>query len=922
YLDELIRLEGRGDAVDSVCVQCRELPALIRCDDCFGQAMYCERCVVGQHVKTPLHRVKKWNGSYFECVTLKALGLRIQLGHPPGQRCVNPRRAFNDDFVVMDSLGIHEVSLDFCSCETAKDHVTQLLRMRWFPATPTDPRSAATFRVLEAYQLLSFESKASALEFYQSLARLTNNTGLPPPERYEAFLRMVREWRDLKMLKRSGRGHDPAGIEKTSDGACAVLCPACPHPGKNLPEGWENVPDCYKWLYALFVAIDANFRLKRKAVSSDEADPCLSQGWAYFIERSAYKLHLQSSADTPQPKSSCSSHNAVNMADTKSDRGLAATGVGTVDCARHNMKLPNGVGDLQKGEKYVNMDYLFFSAMRLLAVNVLNVSYDIACQWYKHLWERMSKLPSPLQLRYRKMLISFFVPKFHLPAHIASCQTRYSFNFTPHVGRTDGEAPERGWANINPVASSTKEMGPGSRQDTLNDHFGDWNWKKVVALGETMLRKLKEAIPERRDHQRTLQELEDAVNEDDASVLAAWRTEIQTWELTRGEPNPFESRINAPTQASVRLQLAKDDAKVLEQSSQPALHEEISPSVLISAGLDLEELQRRLHVEREALGQHATDLQEANLLLRSNGLQRKIDSWVNAQLLYMPNVATLRANKSYISSLPEDFKLWFPSEVGLSVSCDTILRSHEWQLRHAQAHDALSALRQSLRCRSYMYKYKDSNLRGQGANTRARNLLKKVDAKISAAATRYRIAYGALLALGPLLGKNNWQLELQPLRTLKAEDIRAMTDLMDGETQGKKSLSWIWKMRGATSAGNDDEDKESAQEVRIEWCKARARARRWAEEVELLREEMRRVLAFFEWHTAWWDEQGENSPQIADTTNEGYIAYAKRQVALRRSLSQRFSSNWSDTLAYAKLCDTDAGYGASEDVAMDERSGV
>jgi hypothetical protein len=41
------------------------------------------------------------------------------------------------------------------------------------------------------------------------------------------------------------------------------------------------------------------------------------------------------------------------MADVKTSRGLAATGVGTIDCARHNMKLPNGVGDLQKGERHV-----------------------------------------------------------------------------------------------------------------------------------------------------------------------------------------------------------------------------------------------------------------------------------------------------------------------------------------------------------------------------------------------------------------------------------------------------------------------------------------------------------------------------------------------------------------------------------------
>ena len=80
--------------------------------------------------------------------------------------------------------------------------------------------------------------------------------------------------------------------------------------------------------------------------------------------------------------------------------------------------------------------------------------------------------------------IRFLVPKFHLPAHVEACNLAYSFNLTKGVGRTDGEAPERGWANINPAAQSTKEMGPGSRRDTLDDHFGDWNWKKITKMGE------------------------------------------------------------------------------------------------------------------------------------------------------------------------------------------------------------------------------------------------------------------------------------------------------------------------------------------------------------------------------------------------------------------------------------------------------
>jgi hypothetical protein len=128
------------------------------------------------------------------------------------------------------------------------------------------------------------------------------------------------------------------------------------------------------------------------------------------------------------------------------------------------------------------MDYLFFSTLRHGTINMLNVSYDIACQWHKKLWDRMRAFPSSMQLNHATK-ITFFVPKFHLPAHIERCQTLFSFNFKRGVGRTDGEAPERGWANINPVASSTKEMGPGARRDTLDDYFGDSNWKKIIGLG-------------------------------------------------------------------------------------------------------------------------------------------------------------------------------------------------------------------------------------------------------------------------------------------------------------------------------------------------------------------------------------------------------------------------------------------------------
>ncbi|KAF8131105.1 hypothetical protein EV363DRAFT_1166156, partial [Boletus edulis] len=47
-----------------------------------------------------------------------------------------------------------------------------------------------------------------------------------------------------------------------------------------------------RWLYACFFAIDADFRMKRKDVSSNHVDLSLNNGCVYFIEETAYKKWL------------------------------------------------------------------------------------------------------------------------------------------------------------------------------------------------------------------------------------------------------------------------------------------------------------------------------------------------------------------------------------------------------------------------------------------------------------------------------------------------------------------------------------------------------------------------------------------------------------------------------------------------------
>ena len=210
YLAEFLRLEGRGDFIKEPCRGCgTDLKVSgFRCRDCHDLAMYCQTCIVNVHAPNPLHRVQVsfsprrppsqcaspsdhdvhyifwqlWENGAFVKMALKDLGLRIQLGHPVGEKCVNPVIAFGDAFVVLDITSVHQVGVDFCGCECALLHYVQVLCQRWFPTTSVDPQTAVTFSLLEHFHLLSVQSKVSAFEYYTTLSRRTDNTGVDTPK--------------------------------------------------------------------------------------------------------------------------------------------------------------------------------------------------------------------------------------------------------------------------------------------------------------------------------------------------------------------------------------------------------------------------------------------------------------------------------------------------------------------------------------------------------------------------------------------------------------------------------------------------------------------------------------------------------------------------------------------------------------------
>jgi hypothetical protein len=133
---------------------------------------------------------------------------------------------------------------------------------------------------------------------------------------------------------------------------------------------------------------------------------------------------------------------------------------------------------------YANIDFVLFFMLIGVLVAQLTLSYDIICQYFRNLGKRRLQFPKWMQIpKFIFKSITYVIPKFHIYGHGRKCQTKFSLNFLKWSARSDCEDPEWWWAHINPLSMQTKEMSPGARHDTIDDHVASWNWRKIVGFG-------------------------------------------------------------------------------------------------------------------------------------------------------------------------------------------------------------------------------------------------------------------------------------------------------------------------------------------------------------------------------------------------------------------------------------------------------
>ncbi|KAL1743885.1 hypothetical protein HDZ31DRAFT_39981, partial [Schizophyllum fasciatum] len=782
-----------------------------------------------------------------------------------------------------------------------------------------------TFEVLNQFHVITLHGKLTAYDYYASLERLSDNPGTEClKSRYRSFLRCVRIWRYLKQLKRSGRANDTE--RRPSDvrpGELGLSCPACPRPGVNLPEGWQNVQPEERYLYVLFIALDACFRLKRRNISSRERDPSLADGGSYMIESGPFEAYIKN-ADEQTEASTCTGLSAVDHANTKYSKGYAETGKALGLCARHEFIQKNGVVPTQVGERYANTDYAVGSLLRHHSPALrLLLSYDICCQYSKKFEERLRRLPPLVRFKLSYAFVRFVIPKLHIHGHRLDCQVLFNLNWTWGVGRTDGEGVERPWGFLGPLGTSLRQMGPGSACDTLDDHFGHWNWLKLTGLATLLRRRLVDALAELAVHAGELEEF----RRGQAANAPAWEADVDAFERDKeGQPNPFEMPRTGASEGEVALELANEEAELARRGLE--FRHEMSPSAFLLALLDVENDQRNLLLEISEKRFESIN-QQAELARRRTRLTRSINKVNEVQAAYTPpslaRLAAWKAAASNVDSPPEKIPLFPPSALPSAEhsACHAGLADLERRLREAQCRSSLDGMRNLLIVKSRLLTYKNVNTRHQAPSTRARATLKKNDQKIQRQARKYVAAHTALLRLA---ADNACTVTWHALDINK--DVRCMEDGDDGRSRGKKRarptdddgeaasageqaartsgghlqqcrdatgegrriISWIWK--GVDTIGSS---AALYSGIKVEYCKAYARKKRWAEEVPLLKEEMRRTLISLHAEAARWDRIAREELR-AGPLGEGARAYAYTQADVYHRLQRHFDNTWQGVL--------------------------
>ncbi|KAJ7044412.1 hypothetical protein C8F04DRAFT_1250376 [Mycena alexandri] len=652
----LLECEADSD-VDLLCSCGSKEQRTTKCFECTGYEAGCSKCFINSHLRNPFHWAEVWNPltEFFLRHDISTLGHVIHLGHN-GSAC--PSAVGERLFTVVDGNGIHSTRLAFCGCkELPPNKNRQLVRAGLFPATAKDAHTAFTIKMLKEFQLHNFESKKAAYDYLGAIRRLTDNSFTADVANpYAAFLRVVRVFNYLTLVKRSGQLH---GID--------TLLPHRPRGNLHLNQSQRT--------------LDGNHQCNQFSKNTDPDDVSLCAGKAYFPLESAYQEYLQS-VPTSTEKATCNYLKVVNKQDKKKFNNMARTGTVNWQCS-HVFIL--SCVDLPHAERFVNSDYALAMALKnhnpseefmfKLQVEVDDVdkvsTYDIACQYIIYLEDRFEK-QFPDQLEYIKKM-RWGVPALHVQGHQDSCTYLFGTAYMECIGHFHGETVEHYWPEAN-------QLGP--------HHHGDWNHKKTSQL----VSDLSEGIVEAKQKYKTKRDHFIALSLSFSDRVSEWK-EIPRITSKQGKDAVSvykHSTTKVPSQATIYDKMISDD-----NNFATTLVPRNKIAEFLDRGLKIQDSQRKLKHLIHDTEEHELQAWKKEISKRTTKLRDQMAVFRRDQKHFMPKLGDKVAAQTACGPAIELEQLYLPSDLTKleRQQLDVVpLGAEESKWREGQIFDILRAL--------------------------------------------------------------------------------------------------------------------------------------------------------------------------------------------------------------------------------------
>lgn len=246
--------------------------------------------------------------------------------------------------------------------------------------------------------------------------------------------------------------------------------------------------------------------------------------------------------------------------------------------------------------------------------------------------------------------------------------------------------------------------------------------------------------------------------------------------------------------------------------------------------------------------------------------------------------------REVVSADPEHSELGLPSSYHVATLLENSLahlKEAEVTLRRATCNDALQAVRHLLGAKAMALKFKNQNLRGERATTRAEAALREHTEQVSRVRWKYNNSRSALLRL------SNEESDVKTYQLMRDDDTKLLKSYLKEDSrklgQGHQSISWIWR---SSAAQNEEEWQVHGERrpdvnpkcysgtnvihlaLKTEWFRARQRYLQWEEELKILKREMVMIIRDFGTRSEIWKFKSECQVESASV---GMVQYARRK---------------------------------------------